>query len=458
MGKIRFIFALWAAKGARLLLRLLRRNATYFPGYLALKLCPDFLSRVGKPKKIIAVTGSNGKTTVSNLINDVLTDKGYRVLNNQLGSNVAAGIATSLLIGCGPFGRTRYELAVLEVDERSSRRIYPYVKPDYLIITNLFRDSPMRNAHPQYIASFIEGTVPPATRLILNADDLISGGVCPDNPRVYFGIDRMRTDVEKCVNLINDMQICPVCNGELVYDYRRYHHIGKAHCADCGFASPPYDYAASNVDTDAMTMTVSDKDGAASYSLLSDSIFNIYNMVTVVAALRELGLSHEEIRSGLDKTKIVETRFNAQKAGNVTVVMQMSKDKNALAGSRAFDYIGGLPGNKEIILMMNCLHDQQHWSENVTWLYDCDFEFLNRENITRIVATGPRAKDYILRLLFAGVPEEKLRYTVSELDAPSLLEYYSGESVCLFYGTDALDLVYKVQGRIKALAQEAAGR
>jgi hypothetical protein len=455
---VRFIFALWLSKGARVALRLLRRNATYFPGYLALKLCPAFLSYIGKPKKIIAVTGSNGKTTVSNLLNDVLMDKGIKVLNNQLGSNVAAGIATSLLVGCGLLGKTRYEMAVLEVDERSSKRIYPYVKPDVLIVTNLFRDSPMRNAHPQYIASFIEGTVPPATRLILNADDLISGGVCPDNPRVYFGIDRMKTDVTQCVNLINDVQICPSCCGELEYDYRRYHHIGKAHCKDCGFKSPPYDYAASEVDTDAMMMTVSDKDGGASYRLLSDSIFNIYNMVTVIAALRELGFDHEEIRAGLDKTKIVETRFNARKAGNVTVVMQMSKDKNALAGSRAFDYISGLPGDKEIILMMNCLHDQQHWSENVTWLYDCDFEFLNRENITRIVCTGPRARDYILRLQFAGVPEEKIRVTMSELDAPSLLEYSSGESVCLFYGTDALDLVYKVQGRIMALAQEAAGR
>ncbi len=458
MGRLRFIFALWISKCARVALRLLRRNATYFPGLLALKLCPDFMGRVGKPKKIIAVTGSNGKTTVSNLLNDVLTDKGYRVLNNQLGSNVAAGIATSLLVGSTLFGRSKYEMAVLEIDERSSKKIYPYVKPDFLVITNLFRDSPMRNAHPQYIADFIESAVPKTTKLILNADELISSGICPDNPRVYFGLDRMKTDVTACVNLINDVQICPVCRGELVYDYRRYHHIGKAHCADCGFRSPVSDYLAADIDTDAMTMTVSDQNGALSYKLLSDSVFNIYNLVTVIAALRELGLSHEDIKAGLEKTKIVETRFNAQKAGDVTVVMQMSKDKNALAGSRAFDYISGLPGQKELILMMNCIHDQQHWSENVTWLYDCDFEFLNKENITRIVATGPRAKDYRLRLLFAGVPDEKIRCTLNELDAPTLLEYHSGESVCLFYGTDALDLVYRVQGKIIDLAEEAAIR
>lgn len=458
MGRLRFLFALWMSKCARVALKLLKRNGTNFPGIVALKLCPDFMARVGKPKKIIAVTGSNGKTTVSNLLNDILTDKGFCVLNNQLGSNIASGIATSLLAGCGLFGKTKYEMAVLEIDERSSKKIYPYVKPDYLVITNLFRDSPMRNAHPQYIADFIESAVPKSTKLILNADDLISSGICPDNPRVYFGLDQMKTDVTQCVNLINDVQICPVCCGELVYDYRRYHHIGKAHCADCGFKSPETDYFATEIDTETMTMTVSDSNGALGYRLLSDSIFNIYNMVTVIATLRELGFPHEEIKAGLEKTKIVETRFNAQKAGNVTVVMQMSKDKNALAGSRAFDYISGLPGQKELILMMNCIHDQQHWSENVTWLYDCDFEFLNNDNITRIVATGPRAKDYRLRLLFAGVPDEKIRCTLNEMDAPTLLEYNSGESVCLFYGTDALDLVYRVQGKIKMLAEEAATR
>jgi UDP-N-acetylmuramoyl-L-alanyl-D-glutamate--2,6-diaminopimelate ligase len=311
-----------------------------------LKLCPDFLARVGKPKRIIAVTGTNGKTTVSNLINDVLTQNGYRVLNNQLGSNVAAGIATSLLMGCGLFGKTKYDTAVFEVDERSSGRIYPHVRPELLVITNLFRDSIMRNAHPQYIAGIIEGAVPEATKLVLNADDLISAGVSPRNPRVYFGLDRMATDVTDCINLINDMRACPVCRGELIYDYRRYHHIGRVHCRDCGFKSPDSDYLGTDIDLGSMTMTVADRDGRMTYGLLSDSVFNIYNMVTVIAALREFGLSHGEIKAGFEKTTIVETRFNVQDAGDVKIVMQMSKDRNALACSRAFDYISGLPATR----------------------------------------------------------------------------------------------------------------
>lgn len=67
MGKLRFLFALWMAKLSVPALKITRHNGTDFPGTLALKLCPDFLKYVGRPKTIIAVTGTNGKTTVSNL-------------------------------------------------------------------------------------------------------------------------------------------------------------------------------------------------------------------------------------------------------------------------------------------------------------------------------------------------------------------------------------------------------
>ena len=117
MGKLRFLFALWMAKLSVPALKITRHNGTDFPGTLALKLCPDFLKYVGRPKTIIAVTGTNGKTTVSNLLADTLEKAGHRVLINRAGSNVASGIATALLKGCAApahdphyclLGRCRY--------------------------------------------------------------------------------------------------------------------------------------------------------------------------------------------------------------------------------------------------------------------------------------------------------------------------------------------------------------
>ena len=257
MGKLRFLFALWMAKLSVPALKITRHNGTDFPGTLALKLCPDFLKYVGRPKTIIAVTGTNGKTTVSNLLADTLEKAGHRVLINRAGSNVASGIATALLKGCDLAGRVKdYDMAVLEVDERSSVRVYPYITPDYIAVTNLFRDSIMRNAHAEFIADIISRSVPASSRLVLNADDLISCGLAPENERVYFGIDRLPTDTVECVNHINDVRICPKCAGKLRYEYRRYHHIGRAVCQDCGFHSPDSDYLATNVDIPGGTMTI----------------------------------------------------------------------------------------------------------------------------------------------------------------------------------------------------------
>ena len=170
----RFIIALIISKLAMWLQKLLGMNASYFPGKLAIKLCPDFLGRIDKPKTIITVTGTNGKTTCCNMLIDALTDNGYDVLNNRAGSNVDAGIASSLISECSLSGKVKKQLAVFEVDERSSKRIYSYVHPDYAVCTNLFRDSIQRNAHPEFIFSFIDSNLPDDTHMILNADDPIA--------------------------------------------------------------------------------------------------------------------------------------------------------------------------------------------------------------------------------------------------------------------------------------------
>ena len=167
----KFYIALWGAKVGTALLKLLRRNATFFPGKFALKVCPDFIEKIEKPKTIVAVTGTNGKTTVCNMIEDILKDNNYVFIDNKYGSNIDAGIATTLISGANFKGKSKKDLAILEVDERSSPKIYPYLTPTYLVCTNLFRDSLMRNAHTEFISGILTKYIPKATTLILNGDD-----------------------------------------------------------------------------------------------------------------------------------------------------------------------------------------------------------------------------------------------------------------------------------------------
>ncbi|MEI3128686.1 MAG: hypothetical protein V8T09_05780 [Oscillospiraceae bacterium] len=128
--------------------------------------------------------------------------------------------------------------------------------------------------------------------------------MAPENQRVYFGIDRLPTDVTECENLLNDMRICPRCAGKLRYEYRRYHHIGRAVCESCGFHSPDCDYLATKVDTAAHTMCIREAGQEYPYTLITDSLHNIYNTVTVIAALRQLGYDHGTIARRMAEVKI----------------------------------------------------------------------------------------------------------------------------------------------------------
>ena len=457
MGKLRFLFALWMAKLSKPLLKLTGHAGTNFPGEVALKLCPNFLAYIAKPGKIIGITGTNGKTTCTNMVVDILEKAGVRVLDIRAGANIASGIATTLINGTTLLNKAKFDTAVLELDERSAKRVFPYVQPDWLLITNLFRDSMQRNAHAEFIANFLTENMPKRTRLILNADDLISAGVAPNNERVYYGIERMDTDVVECTNLINDMQICPKCGGMLVYDYRRYHHIGRAHCGDCDFGAPEYDYSAGQVDTEKRSMVIRDAGLEQEYPVVNDSVFNIYNVVGVVALLREFGLDHTRIRPCFDGVQVVSSRFHEQTQDGLTIILQMAKEKNPLANSRAMDYIAGLPGPKEIILMPNCLTDGDSWPENPSWIYESDYEVLAKDNISCIIVTGPYASDYELRMLLAGIPKEKIICEFDEFTSAELVPLTPGENVYIISGMDHFDVAEKARDRIFERVKEVRG-
>ena len=74
MNRLRYFIALWASKSVYVILKLLKRNATMFPGHIALKICPDYLAQTKKCPNVLCITGTNGKTTTSHLIKDVLED------------------------------------------------------------------------------------------------------------------------------------------------------------------------------------------------------------------------------------------------------------------------------------------------------------------------------------------------------------------------------------------------
>ena len=449
---LRFYCTLWIVKLMRLAMKALGKNAAHLPGKFAIRMCPNFIALMDKPKHTIGVTGTNGKTTVSNLLVDMLIANGFTVTNNRLGSNMREGVASALIANSTLSGKSKNDWAVLEIDERSSMHIYPYLKPEYVICTNLFRDSILRNGSPEYIQKIVSDNMQKETKLILNADDLISGNVAPENPRVYYGIRRLPTDTDKCENLVNDCQICPKCATRLNYEYVRYHQIGKAVCPHCGFSSPKPDYDA-EVNVKENKMTVYEKNATETYELLNNSIFNIYNQLTITALLREVGISADDIRTSLKKISLPDYRYTKFRVGNIDVVDMMAKEHNPIACSVVFDYVSKEPGRKEVLFLL----DDETPKESMCWIYDCDYEKLNSDLIKHIIIPGSRSLDQKLRLLMAGVPEEKIIIDMQDMEAPDYLEFENTDTIFVLHQHWKPEVDKKVVAKIKELLNKKFG-
>ena len=455
---LKFYIVLYLAKLSRIALKVIGRDATYFPGKLAVTLCPDFLGRIDKPKTIIGVTGTNGKTTVCNMIEDCLKASNYDFIDNHLGSNINSGLASSLIEGAKLSGKQRKDLAVFEIDERSAIKIYPYVTPTYLVCTNLYRDSLKRNAHTEFIAGILTNNIPKDTKLILNGDDLIVANLAPENNRAYFGIDRIKTDTDKCENIVQDMCTCPKCDSKLEYEFVRYNHVGRAHCPNCDFASPKINYEVTNIDYEKMQMSVkSEKDGKEveeKYDLINNNIINVYNMLATISVLKELGLKQEQINPILKKQKIVDTRYSKNVVKGIEVVTQLSKGMNPIACSRAFDYVRKEKGNKAVFVLLDDLHEAANSSENTAWHYDTDYEFLNSDSIKQVLTAGARYLDTYVRLQMADIPKEKIVYQRDEISLVDKLNLDGIDKVFILHDLYSIDLKNQIKKKVEEKINE----
>ena len=124
--------------------KVMRYNASSFPGKLVLKLFPDYLKKVEYPPLVIMVTGSCGKGSTTKIIAEALRACGKTVAHNLEGSNLLNGVASTVVKNVGFSGKMKQDVLVLETDERYLKFITKYIEPDYLVINNLTRDQPPR--------------------------------------------------------------------------------------------------------------------------------------------------------------------------------------------------------------------------------------------------------------------------------------------------------------------------
>lgn len=412
-------------------MHLMKRNATNLPGEAALKLCPQLLSQFQMPKNVILVTGTNGKTTVTNLIGNALKKRGDTLITNPFGGNVDTGIASLLLANSNLDGTLRADTLLLEMDERSAERILPYVQPDYLVCTNLQRDSMKRNAHVEFIFDFLNRNIPKKTTLISNADDLISSALAPNNPHVYFGVSLLPDEVPTNDSLVCDIVNCPKCGTRLQFQFRHYNHIGQAVCPKCGFCNAKANYQLTAVKD--CTATILHDGKEEHYPIPNDRITDIYNAAAVIAFLRTYGLSEQQTATCMQNSEIVKSRYDTLTSHGKSVFITLAKGQNPIACSAACDFVRKESGKKAVILILEDFYDRRRTSENIAWIYETDFEFLKQEDIVQIIVGGKRATDYLVRLLIAGIDRSRIFCCASETETVQHLQWDKFDKLMILY-------------------------
>ena len=207
------------AKFIRLGLRITKHKATSLPGYIAYKLDKNILEELSFNTKFIFVTGTNGKTMTTHFISNILRQHYSRVYTNESGSNMVQGIITTLLDN----PKNIETVAVLEVDEANLERIAKFLKADYVVFTNIFRDQMDRFGEIYNIFDKIMQGMEemPKAKIIANGDLPIFAYEQMDKyDKVYYAIrDKNQIQHDYILDAENNSDgiLCPRCNSILKY-------------------------------------------------------------------------------------------------------------------------------------------------------------------------------------------------------------------------------------------------
>lgn len=150
------VLAMLLAKLARFATRL-RGGGSAFPGLILLKLVPDVLEKTlgALPHGVVFVTGSNGKSTTTTMLAQLLRHHGVRVFSNPAGGNLPQGLASAVVASAGLLGRVSADIAVLEVDEAYGPHISALLHPDWVVVTNIQLDQLNRFGEPEHVFDLI---------------------------------------------------------------------------------------------------------------------------------------------------------------------------------------------------------------------------------------------------------------------------------------------------------------
>ena len=379
-----------------------RGGGTTLPGKLLWKLDPGAVDTLAArlPLGIALVSATNGKTTTTAMAARILGGE-HRLAWNQAGANLLSGIASALV------SARKAELGLLEVDEGALFEAAARMRPRAVALSNLFRDQLDRYGELELVAEgwrkAVDG-LPDATTLVVNADDPVVSSLADERTHALrFGLDDPRHARPELQHAA-DSKYCIRCGTPYEYAAAYVGHLGDYRCPACEHARPPLDVAARSIELRGLVSSrfrLEAPAGAVDIELALPGLYNVYNATAAASLAIALGASLIDVRAGLEAFSAAFGRFERIPTGKKTVVVLLIKNP---AGAN--EVLRTLETGVPPVLVL-ALNDAIADGQDVSWIWDVDFEPL-LEHVGRVVASGDRAAELGLRLLYGGLPRDRL--------------------------------------------------
>ena len=383
--------------------KILKRGSA-LPGRIALKLDKKIMYKIKLPKIVIAVTGSSGKGSTTKLIADSLKDNGYSIVHNVSGANLTDGILTTILENCTLSGKVKKDAFIVETDERYAKYVFPAIKPNYVVITNITRDQPPRQGNFDLVFNEIKKALNKETNLILNADDPYLQKFALDFDNItYYGINKNEFSSKNPIFENLNLVYCPKCNNKLEYDFLHFENIGYYKCPNCDLTHPVNNYSVTEINYEKQEITINDNKVKIPFPML----FAVYNTLAAYTVL-SLYLSEDKVAKSINKNTICNIKqFNCLKENNRLIYVLNNKNENSTTFNQSLLFLNRDSKAKTIVIGWKEISRRYKYND-LSWLYDINFEMLKNHNIEKLICVGVQRYDIATRLKLANVPQDKI--------------------------------------------------
>ena len=408
---------------------------------------PHFMARALAPLPygVVLVSGTNGKTTTTRMVVELLRGQGLKVFTNPTGSNFTRGVVAALLGAMPLNGRLDADVAVLELDEAHATHFVRTVKPRAALLLNVMRDQLDRFGEIDYTASLLHKVARATTgTVVLNADDprlaapsfradlradVRGFAVSPQLRSVFLSDDELHDSLDGCTlgqpkkdaEAKADTKAEPTTETEPATE-APLDSVKEPGQGEPDAADSPAKPAEKPTQPLEIVATLEEMMGRHAVIDLSgrrhEVDFAIPGAHNILNATAAMGLVKELLGERTDEQALAASAAKVTAAfgrGELLSIdgqeVELGLVKNP-AGFRMSLLSAAAVRSQQPPLIMIAINDQYADGRDMSWLWDVDFTPLKQAGVS--IVTGVRATDMALRLSYDDVAVGKVEADLSQ--------------------------------------------